>query len=104
MATIDEKIAAAEKKALEATRQIKQLKIQREMAEARKIAAMTKGARSEDTRRKILAGAMVLDMMEKDEESRHRLTARLDQYLTRPDDRALFSLPATAAADPAGGA
>ncbi|MFZ1742827.1 MAG: hypothetical protein WAT93_08225, partial [Pontixanthobacter sp.] len=41
----------------------------------------------------ILAGALVLEMMERDETTRHRFLERLDQYLKREDDRALFDLP-----------
>lgn len=93
MATIEEKIAAAEKRAQEAAKQIKQLKEQRDRVEARKLQTMLKGQRSDDTRRKILAGALVLDMMERDEQTRQKFLERLDKYLTRADDRALFSLP-----------
>jgi large subunit ribosomal protein L7/L12 len=92
MATIDDKIAAAEKRAQEAAKQVKQLKNKRDLGEARKLRTMLKGQRSEDTRRKILAGALVLDMMERDEQTRIKFTDRLDKFLTRPDDRALFEL------------
>lgn len=93
MATIEDKIAAAEIRALEAAKQLKQLKNQRDMVEARKLQIMLKGQRSDDTRRKILAGALVLDMMERDEQTRIKFNDRLDKYLTRADDRALFNLP-----------
>jgi len=85
MATLDDKIAEAEKK-------VKQLKAQREAVEARKVHALIKGKRADDTRRKILAGSLVLDMMAKEEATRQRFIERLDKYLTRPDDRALFGL------------
>lgn len=100
MATIEDKIAAAEKRAQEAAKQLKQLKNQRDMVEARKLQVMLKGQRSDDTRRKILAGALVLDMMERDEQARIKFTDRLDKYLTRADDRALFSLPEQSEAKP----
>ena len=48
-------------------------------------------------------GAMVLDMMERDEANRQRFMQRLDSYLTRPDDRALFDLPQKADTAPAAG-
>lgn len=101
MATIDEKIAQAEKRAQELTKQLKQLKAQREKVEARKLHGLLKGQRAEDTRRKILAGALVLEMMERDEATRTRLMQRLDGYLTRPDDRALFGLEPKASPAPA---
>ena len=93
MASFEEKIAAAEKRAQEAAKQVKQLKAKRDMVEARKLQSLLKGQRSEDTRRKILVGALVLDMMEHDESTRQRFMDRLDKYLTRADDRALFQLP-----------
>ncbi len=59
---------------------------------------MLKGQRADDTRRKILAGSLVLDMMERDEATRQRFMDRLDKHLKRADDRALFGLPETAKA------
>jgi len=93
MASFEEKIAAAEKRAQEAAKQVKQLKAKRDMVEARKLQSLLKGQRSDDTRRKILVGALVLDMMERDETTRQRFMDRLDKFLTRADDRALFKLP-----------
>jgi len=49
-------------------------------------------------------GAMVLEMMEKDDGNRQRFMQRLDSYLTRADDRALFGLPEKASTPPAAGA
>ena len=62
---------------------------QKAKADARKKAVEAKAKRGQDTRRKVLAGALVLDMMERDEATRQRFTERLDKYLTRADDRAL---------------
>lgn len=86
MASIDDKIKAIEEK-------LKQAKAQKAKADARKKAVEAKAKRGQDTRRKVLAGALVLDMMERDEATRQRFTERLDKYLTRTDDRALFGLP-----------
>lgn len=86
MRTIDDKIAEAQKK-------LKQLKAQRDIIEAKKVRVLIKGERANDTRRKILAGALLLDMMEKDEAIKQQFMERLDSYLTRQDDRALFKLP-----------
>ena len=66
-----------------------ELDVQRATLKAR----LNKQERGQDTRRKVLAGALVLDMMERDEATRQRFTERLDKYLTRADDRALFGLP-----------
>jgi large subunit ribosomal protein L7/L12 len=90
MATIDEKIAEIEE---QAKKKIQQLKAKKELIEARKVQALIKGKRSKDTRRKILAGAMTLEISERDEEARQRFIKQMDKYLTRPDDRALFDLP-----------
>ena len=49
--------------------------------------------RRSDTRRKILAGAMVLEWANKDSEFSSRLTAELKRFLVRDADRALFGLP-----------
>lgn len=85
MATIDERIAALEAK-------LKQERAKKQKVEARKRAVEQKLQRAADTRRKILAGALVLELMERDEATRQRFMQRLDAYLTRPDDRALFGL------------
>lgn len=85
MATIAEQIERAKQR-------VKQLEARKQKIEAQKLHLLIKGKRSNDTRRKILAGALVLDMMERDEAARHRFLERLDKYLKRADDRALFGL------------
>ena len=86
--TIDDRIATAEKR-------LKQLHAQREQMEARQLARMLKGQRADDTRRKILTGAVVLSAVERGEAgwSRDTLMDLLNVHLTRADDRALFGLP-----------
>lgn len=86
MPAIEERIKAAELK-------LKQLKVQQQKLEARKRAAESKKQRAADTRRKILIGSMFLDQMNKNAETKAKMMERLDAYLTRPDDRALFELP-----------
>ena len=49
--------------------------------------------RKRDTRRKILAGACVLDRADKDPVSARHLKEILDAFLTKSQDRALFDLP-----------
>ena len=49
--------------------------------------------RKRDTRRKILAGACVLDLAAKDPDSARHLKEILDAFLERDRDRALFDLP-----------
>lgn len=86
MATLEERIAAQEKR-------LKDLKQKKQEVEAAKKLAEAKRSRAAETRRKILAGALVLEMMGESEETKNRFMARLDKFLTRSDDRALFSLP-----------
>jgi hypothetical protein len=48
--------------------------------------------RKSDTRRKVLAGATVLEWAKKDSEFSSRLMAELKAFLVRDADRALFGL------------
>ena len=52
-----------------------------------------KGSRTEDTKRKILAGAMLLDKVERGEFPKMMMRAMMDVFLWRATDRALFELP-----------
>lgn len=87
--SIEEKIKEIQENA---AKQIKQLKAKQEKAEARKLNALLKGNRARETRRKILAGALIIEIMEKDEAAKNRFMKQLDGYLKRDDDRALFNL------------
>ena len=87
MATIEERIAALEAK-------LKKEKAKKQQIEARKRVAESKAKRSQDTRRKILVGAAILAKVERGEWPQDKLLALMDVSLTRPDDRALFDLPA----------
>lgn len=49
--------------------------------------------RKDDTRRKILVGAAILDKASRDEQYEKWLHGLLNGFLQRPDDRALFDLP-----------
>lgn len=46
-----------------------------------------------DTRRKVLAGAAVLQWAKRDSDFSSRLMTELKAFLVRDDDRALFGLP-----------
>ena len=87
--SIEEKIKEIEEKA---AKQIKQLKAKQEKTEARKLSLLLKKDKANDTRKKILAGALIIQIMEKDEAAKSRFMKQLDGYLTRDDDRALFGL------------
>ncbi len=47
----------------------------------------------EDTRRKILLGALMMEMMKKGELDEKKIMKRLDEFLTKDIDRKLFALP-----------
>lgn len=94
MATVDERIKLLEEK-------LKQEKAKKQKLEARRRHLESKAQRATDTRKKILVGAFMLDLMEKNEATRIKALSQLDSYLTRPDDRAIFgfaSMPAKAPA------
>ena len=86
MARIEETIAALETK-------LKLAKARKQQVEARKRAAESKRTRADDTRRKILVGAVILSKVERGEWPESRLLELMDKALTRADDRVLFGLP-----------
>lgn len=49
--------------------------------------------RKDDTRRKILLGALVMDLSEKGELDSELFLKKLDEFLTKDTDRNLFDLP-----------
>ena len=85
MPGIDDRIADLE-------RRLKQAKALKQQQLARERAAEKKRQRSEETRRKILVGAVILAKVEHGEWPKERLREWIDQALTRADDRALFGL------------
>ena len=85
MAKLDERISGLEEK-------LKQLKTRQARLDARKRALASSRARKEDTRRKILAGALLLAKVESGDFDSRTFKRWLDKALTRPDDRKLFDL------------
>ena len=86
MPGIDDRIADLEKR-------LKQAKALKQQQVTRERAAEKKRQRSDDTRRKILVGAVILAKVEHGEWPKERLREWMDKALTRADDRALFGLP-----------
>lgn len=84
---IDKRIETLEAK-------LKQAKALKQKQDAQKRAQASKLERQKDTRRKILVGAAILAKVERGEWPKDKLLAMMDSTLTRPDDRALFELPA----------
>jgi len=70
-------------------------------AAARARAAASKVARAQDTRRRVLVGAFMLDGLGATVAQLSVQGRRFDAWLTRADDRALFGLAPLAAATPA---
>lgn len=71
---------------------LKQLKAKQQRIEARRRAFASRRSRREDTRRKILVGAIVLAKVQQGVIQESVLRGWLKGALTRPDDRALFGL------------
>lgn len=86
MAKIEERIETLKER-------LKQLEVRKARAEARKRALASRRARKDDTRRKILAGAIVLAKVQSGDLDPKTFQQWLDHGLVRDDDRALFELP-----------
>jgi hypothetical protein len=71
---------------------LRQLKAKQQRIEARQRSLASRRTRRDDTRRKILVGAIVLAKVDQDVLSESTLRGWLDKALTRSDDRALFGL------------
>lgn len=94
MATVNERISALEEK-------LKKERAKKAQIDARKKAADTKKARAEDTRKKVLVGAVILARVERGEWPADKLMSVMDKALTRADDRAIFGLtPIVATEEP----
>lgn len=82
---LDERIETLETK-------LQQLKVRQQRIAARRAALLSSRARKEDTRRKILVGAVILAKVEQGDFDERQLKRWLDKALIRADDRALFGL------------
>ena len=71
---------------------LKKLKARKQKSDARKRSVESRKARRDDTRRKILVGAVVLAKIEQGVFDRGTLMNWLDGALRREDDRELFDL------------
>jgi hypothetical protein len=84
-ANINERIGSLEEK-------LRQLKAKQHRMEARRKTLESRRSRRDDTRRKILVGAIVLAKVEQGALEQSVLRGWLRGALTRPDDRTLFDL------------
>ena len=71
---------------------LRQLKAKQQRVEARQRSLESRRTRRDDTRRKILVGAIVLAKVEQGVIEEAQLRGWLEGALIRADDRALFSL------------
>ena len=85
MSALEDRIKGQEEK-------LKKLKALHQKQQAQKRTSEAKKTRADDTRRKVLVGALMLDMMGKNEQTKASIMGKLDAFLTRPNDRALFGL------------
>lgn len=69
-----------------------QLKVRQQRIAARKTALLSRRARRDDTRSKILVGAVTFAKVEQRDFDERQLRRWLDKALVRADDRALFGL------------
>lgn len=69
-----------------------QLRVRKQRGDARRRALVAKRSRREETRRKVLVGAVVLMQVEKGALGAAVLRQWLDSELTRVDERELFDL------------
>jgi hypothetical protein len=83
--TLSERIGTLEER-------LKQLKAKQQRIEARRRSLESRRSRRDDTRRKILVGAIVLAKVDHGAFSEATLRGWLDKALTREEDRALFGL------------
>jgi len=71
---------------------LRQLKAKQQRIEARQRSLASRRSRRDDTRRKVLVGAIVLARVDQGVLQESMLRGWLDGALTRQDDRALFGL------------
>lgn len=82
---LDDRIASLQER-------LQQLKVRQQRAKARATALASRRSRKDDTRRKILVGAILLAKVEQGQFDERLLKRWLDKALTRKDDRKLFGL------------
>ena len=96
MATISERQAKLQASIEAQAKKLAELKAKQAKIEARQRAAEKSEARKIDTRKKILAGAYALSLLEKKGEYATKFMAGLNGFLEKSADRELFGLPVRA--------
>lgn len=103
MSKADERIARLRAEADKALERAKKKAAEVAALERRLRTQETAEERKRDTRRKILIGAMHLELATKHQDRKEKLRLDLEQYLTRDDDRLLFDLAPLAPKTPEAG-
>lgn len=93
-------LEAAKQRAKEAAERVKQLEAQEAKKKARELYAFAKQRRLDETREKILLGALAQHLMSKDADFKKFFAAHMNNYFKREDDRQLLGLPAQKAPAP----
>jgi hypothetical protein len=88
--TPEQRLEELEQRRIEIDRKAKEEKAQIANAKRREQGKIQKQKRKDETRKKILVGSMYLDAMANDPAKLERLHQRLDKFLARNSDRALF--------------
>ncbi len=86
-------LEAAKKRAQEAAERVRQLEAQEEKKKARELYAFAKQRRLDETREKILLGALAQHLMTKNPDFKRVFNTEMNAYFTREDDRKLLGLP-----------
>lgn len=86
-------LEAAKQRAKEAAERVKQLEALEEKKRARELYAFAKQRRLDETREKILLGALAQHLMTKNPDFKRVFTLEMNTYFTREDDRKLLGLP-----------
>ena len=79
---------------------LQQLKAQQQRVDAQARALASRRTRQQETRRKLLVGATVLALVDRNVIDHDDVQAWLDAELSREEDRALFDLPLKGPAQP----
>lgn len=85
-------LEAAKKRAQEAAERVRQLEAQEEKKKARELYAFAKQRRLDETREKILLGALAQHLIKTNVTFKEMYTQEMNKYFTREDDRKLLGL------------
>lgn len=95
---MSKELEAAKKKLEDAKLKVRQLEAEEEKKRARELYQFAKQRRVEETRKKILLGALAEHLMQKDQNFKQYVEREMNAYFTRSDDRQLLGLAAPAPA------